>query len=142
MSTPEVKIGLVANLFSKMMVFKAAGDVEQGHTHSFDHLTLLAAGGLIVRANGYSTTFTAPAMIYIRADVQHELEATAPDTVAYCIHALRNPDKSGDVIDPSMVPAGVKLRTLIADGVVDNVLNPPQTSVPTISGVVPVTVVG
>ena len=136
MSTPQVKVGLVANLFSRMMVFAAAGDVEQGHTHQFDHLTLLASGGLIVRANGCSTTFQAPAMIYIRADVQHELEATTANTVAYCIHALRGADQSGDIVDPAMIPVGVKLRDLVSAGVVDNVVSPENAFQSPVSGVI------
>ena len=48
MTHPEVKLGSVANLFSRQMHFKNVGDVEHGHTHQFDHLTLLAAGRLQV----------------------------------------------------------------------------------------------
>lgn len=106
MSAPAVFIGCVANLYSRMMHFKRAGDTEVGHTHQFDHLTLLAKGRLKVTVDGEITEFTAPHMIYIRKDKVHELEALTDETVAYCIHALR--DKStGDIIDPSMVPRGV-----------------------------------
>jgi len=34
----QVKIGMVANLYSRMMHFENAGDLEHGHTHQFDHL--------------------------------------------------------------------------------------------------------
>lgn len=139
MSEPTIKIGLVANLFSRMMYFAAKGDVEIGHKHPFDHLTLLAYGGLKVRANGCETLFTAPAMIYIHAEVEHELEATQAGTVAYCIHALREGNKSGDIIDPAMVPQGVKLSTLVANNVVDNVVDPAFAFTRPISGLVPMT---
>lgn len=139
MSEPTSKIGLVANLFSRMMYFAAKGDVESGHKHPFDHLTLLANGGLKVRVLGEETVFTAPAMIYIRADLEHELEATEGGTVAYCIHALREGNKSGDIIDPSMVPQGVKLSALVASKIVDDVVNPEQAFTRPISGLVPVT---
>lgn len=106
MNTPEISIGCVANLFSRMMHFKKAGDVEIGHTHQFDHLTLLAKGKLKVTVEGNVSEFTAPHMIYIHKDKVHELEALTDDTVAYCIHALR--DKNTDeILDPSMIPAGV-----------------------------------
>lgn len=104
--TPHVAIGCVANLFSRMMVFAKAGDIEVGHTHQFDHLTLLAKGKLKVTVNGNVSHFAAPHMIYIHKDHIHELEALEDDTVAYCIHALRTPDQS-EILDPSMVPAGV-----------------------------------
>ena len=102
MATPEVKLGFVHNLFSRMMHFKNAGDIEQGHTHQFDHLTLLAKGSLKVTINGISTTFVAPHMIFIRKDKMHELTALEDNTVAYCIHAIT--DNSGDIVDETMIP--------------------------------------
>lgn len=104
--SPEVKLGCVANLFSRMMHFKKAGDTELGHTHQFDHLTLLASGSLKVTVDGNESTFNAPHMIYIHKDKIHELVALEDNTVAYCIHALRDKTTS-DIIDPSMVPIGV-----------------------------------
>ena len=106
MSEPVVHIGCVANLFSRMMHFKKAGDMETGHTHQFDHLTLLAKGKLKVTVDGEATEFTAPHMIYIRKDKVHELVALTDETVAYCIHALRDKENN-DILDPSMIPAGV-----------------------------------
>ena len=111
MSQPEVAIGCVANLWSKMMHFRKAGDIEQGHTHQFDHLTLLAKGKLQVTVEGKVSVFTAPKMIYIHKDKMHELVALADDTVAYCIHALHDKD-TGDILDPSMIPAGVNPQML------------------------------
>jgi quercetin dioxygenase-like cupin family protein len=112
MNEPEVKIGCVANLYSRMMHFKRTGDTEIGHTHQFDHLTLLAKGRLKVTVDGEVSEFVAPQMIYIRADKVHELVALTDDTVAYCIHALRT--NEGDIIDPSMVPEGVDVRSIAA----------------------------
>jgi quercetin dioxygenase-like cupin family protein len=89
-----------------MMYFRRAGDVELGHTHQFDHLTLLAKGKLKVTVAGVTSEFAAPHMIYIKADKIHELEALADETVAYCIHALRNKDNN-EILDPSMIPDGV-----------------------------------
>lgn len=104
--TPEIKLGCVANLWSRMMHFRKAGDTEVGHTHQFDHLTLLAKGRLRVTVEGKVSEFTAPHMIYIHKDKVHELVALTDDTVAYCIHALRDKENN-DILDPSMIPAGV-----------------------------------
>lgn len=106
---PEVKIGMVANLYSRMMRFQKKGDVELGHTHEFDHLTLLASGKLKVTVEGQVSEFTAPHMIYIRKDKQHELVALEDETVAYCIHPLRLGGRIEDIVDPEMVPEGVEL---------------------------------
>lgn len=102
----EFKIGCVANLFSKQMYFAKVGDKEEGHAHLFDHLTLLAKGRLRVTVDGKASDFTAPQMIYIKAGKIHELEALSDETVAYCIHALRDGDGVNDIIDPSMIPEG------------------------------------
>ena len=112
MNEPNVQIGCVANLFSRMMHFEKAGDIEVGHAHTFDHLTLLAKGKLKVTVEGVATEFTAPHMIYIRKDKMHELVALADETVAYCIHALRDKENN-EILDPSMIPDGV-LATSIA----------------------------
>lgn len=114
MSTPVSSIGCVANLFSRMMHFKNAGDTEHGHKHQFDHLTLLAKGKLKVTVEGSTSEFTAPHMIYIHKDKIHELVALEPDTVAYCIHALRGDNETGDILDPAMIPAGVDPMSLAA----------------------------
>ncbi len=113
MSQPIVHIGCVANLFSRMMHFAKAGDTEIGHTHQFDHLTLLAKGKLKVTVEGISTEFTAPHMIYIKADKVHELVALTDETVAYCIHALRDKENN-EIIDPSMIPTGVSALSIAA----------------------------
>lgn len=105
MNSPLIKIGYTGNVYSRMMHFVKVGDVELGHTHEFDHLTLLAKGSLRVKANGQETVFIAPHMIWIKKDVQHELIALEDDTVAYCIHAIH--DSSGNIISPDMVPRGV-----------------------------------
>ena len=107
MATPQYSISCVANLFCKQMLFPKAGDVEHGHCHAFDHTTLLGTGSVEVKANGKTSRFTAPQMIFIKADVEHEITALEDGTVAYCIHALRDGDGVGDIIDPASIPAGV-----------------------------------
>jgi quercetin dioxygenase-like cupin family protein len=94
-----------------MMHFEKAGDIEVGHAHQFDHLTLLAKGKLKITVNGNVTNFTAPQMIYIHKDSVHELESLEDDTIAYCIHALRDKENN-DILDPSMIPAGVNPITM------------------------------
>lgn len=107
MSFPAHSISCVANLFAKQMHFAKAGDKEDGHKHEFDHLTLLASGSVRLTVEGKSTDFKAPHMIYIRADKNHEIVALEDNTVAYCIHALRDGNGVDDIIDPASVPAGV-----------------------------------
>jgi quercetin dioxygenase-like cupin family protein len=70
-------------------------------------LTLLASGSLKIVANGKETIFKAPTMIYIHKDVRHELTSLENNTVAYCIHPLRDGNGVDDILDPSMIPQGV-----------------------------------
>jgi len=111
MSAPKINIGCVSNLFSRQMQFEKIGDMEIGHKHPFDHLTLLATGKLKVKVNEKETIFTAPHMIYIAKDVVHELTALENNTVAYCIHPLRDGNGVDDILDPAMIPNGVNALT-------------------------------
>lgn len=107
MKHPEIAIGCVANLYSRQMYFKNKGDVELGHVHQFDHLTLLASGSLKITVDGIESVFKAPHMIYIHKDKVHELVALEDNTLAFCIHALRDGNGVEDILDPSMIPEGV-----------------------------------
>jgi quercetin dioxygenase-like cupin family protein len=96
-------------VFVKQMRFIKAGDTEQGHSHCFDHLTLLATGKLRLTALGKSTDFTAPHHIFIKAGVEHELLALEDETVVHCIHALRDGERVEDIVDPASLPVSVDL---------------------------------
>lgn len=116
MAQPVVNIGCVANLFVRQMHFQNTGDVELGHKHQFDHLTLLGKGRLSVKVGDEVTEFVAPQMIFIKAELQHELTALSDNTVAYCIHALR--ESSGDILAADMVPKTKELMELLESLVV------------------------
>jgi hypothetical protein len=100
-------ISIVGNTWVKQMIFERAGDVHPGHMHTHDHQTLLAKGSVEVWANGVTTTFVAPTIIYIKAGIQHGMIAKQDETVIYCIHPLRDGEQVGDIIDPASVPNGV-----------------------------------
>lgn len=112
MDTPHVKIGCVQNVFVRQMHFKQTGDLEHGHAHAYDHMTLLAKGKLLVKIDDDVTEYTAPTMIFIKAELEHELVAASDNTVAYCVHALR--DENENIIDPDMVPKSDKLAELMS----------------------------
>jgi quercetin dioxygenase-like cupin family protein len=103
----------VANLFSRMMHFQKKGDRDGGHSHVFNHLTLLAKGSLEVTVDGQTTVFNAPHMIYIRKDKLHELVALEDDTLAFCIHALRDGEGVDDILDPDSIPQGADMGQIL-----------------------------
>lgn len=108
MAHPKVFIAKVANVFTRQMHFEKTGDLEQGHCHAFDHVTLLASGSLKVTVEGVVSEFKAPHIIFIHKDKMHELVSLEDNTVAYCIHGLREKD-TDDIITPSMIPLGVEI---------------------------------
>ena len=107
MDAPTSNISCVSNLWVRQMHFAKAGDQNEGHTHNYDHTTLLAKGSVEVDVEGQKTVFKAPHMIYIVAGKSHYLTALEDDTIAYCVHALRTGEREEDILDPSMIPAGV-----------------------------------
>lgn len=107
MGEPLIKIGSVSNIYVRQMHFLNAGDIEYGHTHNFDHLSLLASGKVMSIVDGKESIFQAPMMIFIKKDLQHEFVALEDNTVLYCVHALRNGDRVEDIVDPDSIPAGI-----------------------------------
>ena len=118
MSNPVINIGCCGNIFSRQMHFLKAGDIEYGHTHHFDHMTLLTNGSLEVTVDGKKTIFKAPQMIWIKSEHKHELVALEENTIAYCIHGLRDLEVSGEIVTPDMIPNGSIPTSMIKDTVI------------------------
>ena len=112
---PDIKFATISNVWIKMMTFKRVGDYMMGHKHLFDHPTLVAQGSVEVNVGGELTQFTAPAIIYIEKEKVHKITATAPNTVACCIHALRGDESFDDIIAEDMIPKGINPRTVVQD---------------------------
>lgn len=108
MDAPVTNMACVSNLWIRQMHFVKAGDRNEGHTHNFDHITLLSKGSVEVDVEGQKTVFKAPHMIYIIKGKSHYLTALEDDTIASCVHALRTGDREEDILDPAMIPAGVE----------------------------------
>jgi len=107
MSYPENKMVCVSNLWIRQMHFVKAGDQNEGHVHNFDHITLLSKGSVEVNVEGNVSQFKAPHLIYITKGKAHFIKALEDDTIACCVHALRTGEREEDILDPSMIPAGV-----------------------------------
>ena len=102
MEKPDISIFAVSNVYSRIMHFKQAGDVELGHYHTYDHGTLISAGSIQLDILDdeckilQSKIVKAPQMILIKKDKRHRLTALENNTVAVCIHALR--DVEGELL--------------------------------------------
>lgn len=104
---PEVKIIAISNVYCRSMHFKERGDFEMGHCHTYDHGTLVSTGKLLVemlRDDGSVISqkeFTGPSFVFISKLCKHRLTALEDNTVAVCIHAMR--DVEGNLLEPDFL---------------------------------------
>jgi len=66
-----------------------------GHTHHFDHTSIVHTGSVSVRAvlpsgQVIERTFAAPDHFLVRADVEHTITALEP-TLFWCVYSHRDP---------------------------------------------------
>ncbi len=95
---------VLGNVFIRPMVFEKAGQVVEGHSHNFDHVTYCAKGSMkIEKLDGdkvVATTVKRAADQYnsvlILAGIHHRLTALEDGTIGHCIYAHRN--AQGDVL--------------------------------------------
>jgi hypothetical protein len=107
MNSPEIKMLAISNVFSRLMHFKKAGDIEVSHTHSYDHGTLLSSGSVqidMLDDNNQivnTKTFVAPTFIFINKNNYHRITALEDNTVCACIHAIKTIDD--ELVDPDFL---------------------------------------
>src|SRR5579863_4781145 len=87
---PIVQVVAGGNIYVRRMHFRQAGCTERGHSHAYDHITFLERGKLGIEVAGRQAVYEGPTAIKIVADEIHTLVALTDDTVAYCLHALRD----------------------------------------------------
>jgi cupin superfamily acireductone dioxygenase involved in methionine salvage len=93
---------IVDNVFVKMMHFYHKGDQTEarGHSHTFDHITLLARGSVLMEVleeGGSAVEHKAPMLIVTPKNISHKFTALEADTVLCCIHAIRDGDDVEDI---------------------------------------------
>lgn len=89
------------NIFIRPNNLPVAGNATQGHTHNFDHTTIVFKGSVHVRAVKPDGTvierdFVAPSHFLVLADVEHEITALEDNTVYWCVYSHRT--AQGDVV--------------------------------------------
>lgn len=110
-STTIREHGPFGNIYVRPMDFPDVGSVVRGHTHNYDHLTIVMRGALLCRAyasdpndSSYGhvgptkeVSVEAPALIRVRKTMWHEFVALKPRSFAMCVFALR--DREGNVVN-------------------------------------------
>jgi quercetin dioxygenase-like cupin family protein len=97
-------VKLVDNVFVKLHQFVKEGQAYQGHSHTFDHITLLATGKMLMKHDNGEQEFTAPHLIVTPKGITHKFTALEPNTVFCCIHAIRDGDEVDSVASPNLTP--------------------------------------
>jgi quercetin dioxygenase-like cupin family protein len=101
-SKPKTDLKIVDNVFVKMHQFESIGDTHEGHTHTFDHLTLLAFGSVkMVHDNG-EKIYKAPHLIVTPKGIKHQFTALESNTIFYCVHAIREKDDLDAIANPNI----------------------------------------
>lgn len=116
------QMGYYGNIWVRSHYLAKQGDDNGGgHTHNFDHVTLLAVGNVLVEVEGSQPKeFKAPTFIVIDKDKKHKFTALTDGVVYYCVFAVR--DLDGNVVDlydgdnsPTTPPPFFANRTLTED---------------------------
>lgn len=85
------EMGFFGGIWVRKLFFPTTEAHNKGHSHDFDHVTLLARGSLRVEVDGKtSQLFTAPTFVVIRKNTVHNLLPQEPNTLAFCLHAFRD----------------------------------------------------
>jgi hypothetical protein len=91
-------LGYFGNIWVRQNNLTDKGDSFPGHTHVFDHVSLLARGSVLVEVEGYEPkVFEAPTFIVIKKEMKHKFTALEDNVLYYCVFALRDVD--GEVIE-------------------------------------------
>ena len=95
-------LGCYANVWIRQKHFQVVGEEIGGHTHKYDHVSLLAKGKVRIRVEQEDGTdkikeFEAPTFLVIKADRVHNVTALTDDVLWYCVFANR--DINGEVYD-------------------------------------------
>lgn len=92
------ELGWFGNIWVRQNVLPSKGDAYAGHTHKFDHVTLLVSGRVLVEVEGCAPKeFAAPTFIVVRKEHKHQITALENNTIYYCVFALRDID--GEVVE-------------------------------------------
>ena len=103
MSKPPVTdLKIVDNVFVKLHKFLNTGDTHDGHSHTFDHITLLATGSVLMKHDNGEQVYKAPHLIVTPKGITHQFTALEPNTMFCCIHAIREKNDINAIADPSI----------------------------------------
>ena len=72
------------DVYARQGLFKAGESILK-HIHTYDHLSILASGKVIVKVDGVDQIITAPHCLVVKAGKEHMVTAIE-DSVWFCVH--------------------------------------------------------
>lgn len=92
--TFEVDLGtqhhFSSGVYAKQMMLPK-GYFALSHAHTYDHLSILASGAVVIKTDNKEEYYEAPACITIEKNTHHSITALE-DAVWFCIHATEETD--------------------------------------------------
>jgi quercetin dioxygenase-like cupin family protein len=84
--------------YAKQMTLPA-GHYAETHEHTYDHISILASGEVLVRIGEAAAKHIGPTAIVIPANKVHRIDAIT-DSVWFCVHATdeTDPEKVDEVL--------------------------------------------
>ena len=104
MYKPHTDLKIVDNVLVKLHHFSNVGDTHEGHSHTFDHITLLANGSVKMIHDNGEAEYKAPHLIVTPKNVTHQFIALEANTVFCCVHAIRDGSNVDDVASQNITP--------------------------------------
>ena len=101
---PSTDFKIVDNVFVKLHHFLHKGDTHNGHSHTFDHITLLSSGSVKMIHDNGEAEYKAPNLIVTPKNIKHQFIALEANTVFCCVHAIRDGDGVNDVASQDITP--------------------------------------
>jgi quercetin dioxygenase-like cupin family protein len=109
-----VEIHMADGIFIKQMIVPKAGTYVPQHSHTWDHVSMLAVGSIRVWKDGVlDGDYTAPTGIMIKAGVEHTFLALVDQTILYCVHNIGRTGEVEIIKEHQIVPGGVRGRCVI-----------------------------
>lgn len=98
---------VAAGIYAKEWLGRA-GDAIQQHKHSFDHMSYLAIGEVLVEVDGTTARHIGPCALLIEAEKFHKITAIT-DCLWLCIHSIPENLRDGDVIEAHLISEHAKV---------------------------------
>ena len=98
---PRIQHHFAGGVYAKEITLLTIEEGMNQHEHTFDHLSILTQGQVVVDVDGNKTLHTAPAVLTIKAGQRHKIIPTQTPVTWFCIHATEVAD--ADLVDDSLI---------------------------------------